>query len=159
MAQYFARRTLSMLMVLFIVSVVTFFIMHAIPGGPFDREKALPAQTIAQLNAKYRLDEPVVMQYYYYITDIIVPRITPARLPRNVQEDYLINITLPGGESALRWMNFGPTYRARGRSVNSVIQSTLPISMQVGVAAMLVAMGIGIPAGVLAALRRNSFLD
>lgn len=159
MFQFLIRRLFSIAIVLFLVSVITFAVMHAIPGGPFDSEKQLPAQTMAQLNAKYRLDEPIVMQYLYYMSDILVPRITAAQLPRNMQEDYLINITLPGGEHALRWVNFGPTYRARGRSVNSVIQATLPISMQLGVASLLVALSIGIPAGIVAALKRNTVYD
>ena len=41
--------------------------MHAVPGGPFDREKALPPQTIANLNAKYHLDEPLWKQYVDYM--------------------------------------------------------------------------------------------
>ncbi len=159
MTQYLIRRFLSMMGVLLIVSIITFFVMRAIPGGPFDREKALPPQTIAQLNAKYRLDEPIVMQYLYYMGDIVVPRITERRLPRSASEDYLINIPIPLTENTLRWMNFGPTYRSRGRSVNSVIEQTLPVSMQLGVAALLVAVSIGIPAGIVAALKRNTFLD
>ena len=159
MAQYLARRVLSMLAVLFVVSVLTFFIMHAIPGGPFDREKPLPQRTIDQLNAKYRLDEPLVMQYLYYIGDIVVPRITERKLPNSATEDYLVNINIPGTDSTLRLMNFGPTYRSRGRSVNSVIEQTLPVSMQLGIASMLVAIAIGIPAGIIAALKRNTFLD
>ncbi len=159
MAQYLFRRILAMISVLFIVSVITFFVMHAIPGGPFDREKPLPQRTVDQLNAKYHLDEPLVVQYLYYMGDIVVPRITPAVQSRSVSEDYLINIPLPGGESALRWMNFGPTYRSRGRSVNSIFQDTLPVSMQLGVAAMLIALAIGIPAGIVAGLKRNTIYD
>ena len=159
MAQYLFRRILSMISVLFIVSIITFIVMHAIPGGPFDREKPLPQRTVDQLNAKYRLDEPLWAQYLYYMGDIIVPRITPTQQSRSVQEDYLVNIALPGGESTLRWMNFGPTYRSRGRSVNSIFQDTLPVSMQLGVAAMLVALAIGIPAGIVAGLKRNTVYD
>ncbi len=159
MAQYLFRRFLSMISVLIIVSVITFIVMHSIPGGPFDREKPLPQRTVDQLNAKYRLDEPLWAQYLYYMSDIVVPRITPSRQSRSVQEDYLINVPLPGGESTLRWMNFGPTYRSRGRSVNSIFQDTLPVSMQLGVAAMLVALAIGIPAGIVAGLKRNTIYD
>lgn len=159
MAQYLFRRILAMITVLFIVSIITFFVMHAIPGGPFDREKPLPQRTVDQLNAKYHLDEPLVVQYLYYMGDIVVPRITPAVQSRSVAEDYLINIPLPGGETALRWMNFGPTYRSRGRSVNSIFQDTLPVSMQLGVAAMLIALAIGIPAGIVAGLKRNTIYD
>lgn len=162
MAKFIVRRFLWMILVLFVVSVITFLLMHAVPGGPFSREKPLPEATIAQLNAKYRLDEPLVMQYLYYMTDILVPRYTTGRQPANAAEDYLVNISLPaflGEEPALRWINFGPSYRARGRSVNDIIRDNLPVSAQLGVAALTLAVAIGMPLGIVAARNRNSWPD
>lgn len=161
MAKFIARRLLWMLGVLFIVSIITFMLMHAIPGGPFSREKPLAPQIIANLNAKYNLEAPLHEQYLSYVGDILVPRVTFERLRPSAVENYLINIPLPflGDEAMLRWMNFGPSYASRSRSVNDIIRDHLPISLQLGLAALLVAMSIGIPLGILAALRRNTWLD
>lgn len=67
MFEFIVRRILWLIPVIFVVSVITFFLMHAVPGGPFDREKALPAATIANLNAKYHLDDPLWKQYVDYM--------------------------------------------------------------------------------------------
>jgi len=60
---YIIRRVLWIIPVLFVVSVITFTLMHAAPGGPWSREKKLPQATIDHLNAKYGLDDPVPVQY------------------------------------------------------------------------------------------------
>jgi oligopeptide transport system permease protein len=62
-AAYIARRILWIIPVLFVVSVITFGLMHAVPGGPWDRDKQLPQATQDRLNAKYGLDQPVYIQY------------------------------------------------------------------------------------------------
>jgi ABC-type dipeptide/oligopeptide/nickel transport system permease component len=162
MAKFIIRRFLWMVLVLFVVSMITFGLMHAVPGGPFSREKPLPAATIAQLNEKYHLDQPLAMQYVYYITDILVPRVTTGKLRPDSAEDYLFNISLPavfGDQAALRWMNFGPSYRARGRSVNDIFRDNLIVSAQLGVAALTLALAIGLPLGIIAARNRNKWPD
>ncbi len=159
MGQYFVRRLLYLVAVLFIVSVITFFIMHQVPGGPFDNEKQLSAATLKNLNAKYHLNDPLYKQYTDYMIDLIVPRITTTEKKASVIDSYLINVSLPFGEhTVLRWMNFGPSYR-QTRSVNDIIREQLPISAQLGIAALLIAMVIGIPLGTVAALRKNTPLD
>ncbi len=63
MITYIGRRFLWIIPVLFTVSVITFFLMHAVPGGPWDREKHLPQGTQDRLNAQYGLDQPLYVQY------------------------------------------------------------------------------------------------
>ena len=63
------------------------------------------------------------------------------------------------GDLWIRWMNFGPSYKARGRTVNDVFRDNLPVSAQLGVMSLLVAMSIGMPLGILAALKQNTVLD
>jgi ABC-type dipeptide/oligopeptide/nickel transport system permease component len=136
--------------------------MHAIPGGPFSREKPLPEATIELLNAKYNLDAPITEQFFDYLGDIVIPRVTYGRIPPSAAEDYLIEISLPafmGDEARLRWINFGPTYGSRSRSVNDIFRDSLPISFQLGIAALAVAMAVGIPLGAMAALKRNTLFD
>jgi oligopeptide transport system permease protein len=60
---YIGRRFLWIIPVLFTVSIITFFLMHAVPGGPWDADKRLPAATQERLNAKYGLDQPIYIQY------------------------------------------------------------------------------------------------
>lgn len=158
MGKFIVRRFLWMLLVLFLVSVVTFALMHSVPGGPFSKEKKVPEQVLAALNAKYNLDEPLLQQYVDYIGAIVIPRITGPDWRRTISEDYLINIDLPG-DTALRWMNFGPSFRERSRTVSGMIAAQLPVSAQLGTAAIMVALVIGIPLGTIAALRRNSMYD
>ena len=67
MSRYIVRRLLYMVVVLLVVSMITFILMHAVPGGPFTKEKALPAETIKILNARYHLDDPLWKQYIDYV--------------------------------------------------------------------------------------------
>lgn len=71
MAAYIVRRVLWLLPVLWFVATITFVLMHKIPGGPFDREKALPPQTLANLNRKYGLDKPGWQQYLLYFDHVV----------------------------------------------------------------------------------------
>ena len=63
MIRYVTRRLLWIIPVLFAVSVITFLLLHAVPGGPWAREKALPDAVEARLNAQYGLDQPLYEQY------------------------------------------------------------------------------------------------
>lgn len=161
MARYIVRRFFWMLLVLFVISVITFILMRSVPGGPFTREKALPAQTIAILEQKYNLDAPLIEQYASYIGDIFVPRITIEKMKPSTATDYLIVVPMPslGKDAALRWVNFGPTYKSRSRSVNDIFRENLPISFEVGVSSIIVSLVIGVPLGIIAALNRNTRYD
>lgn len=161
MLVFIIRRLLWMFLVLFLVSIITFILMHAVPGGPFDREKPLPRQTLELINRKYNLDAPLPEQYVSYIGDITIPRVTIERIPPSNSEDYLLNVPLPflGEDAAFRWMDFGPSYKQRSRSVNDIFRENLPVSFQLGVAALAVSMALGIPLGVVAALKRNTIYD
>ena len=59
MTGYVIRRVLWIVPVLFAVATITFFLMHLVPGGPWDEDRPLPPQTIANLNRKYNLDNPL----------------------------------------------------------------------------------------------------
>ncbi len=70
MTGYIIRRILWIIPLLWAVATVTFFLMHAVPGGPFDREKELPASVLANLEAKYNVDEPLITQYGLFLRDL-----------------------------------------------------------------------------------------
>lgn len=71
MGKYVIRRLLWMVLVLFVVAFITFVLMHLVPGGPWDREKALPPQVIENLNRKYGLDQPFIIQFKNYIFNAV----------------------------------------------------------------------------------------
>ena len=148
-----------MFLSLAIVSLITFAFMRAIPGNPFDTGKGVPERVQQQLEAKYNLDDPIHWQYLHYMGDVIIPQVTENELPQTFENDYLINIYVPVVDQTLRWMNFGPTYRSPGQTVNDIFRQRFPVSFELGIAAMIVAMVIGIPAGVIAALNRNATWD
>ncbi len=129
MLRYIVRRILWMIPVLLFISIVTFALSHAVPGGPFDREKKLPPEVVANLEKYYGLDKPLYQQYLNYIGNIVTK------------------------------FDFGPSMRQRGRTVNEIFAAHLPISAQLGVLALLVALIIGIPLGIVAALKQNTFWD
>ncbi len=158
MGRYIARRLLWLVAVLFMVSVITFGLMHAVPGGPFDREKALPAEIMANLNARYHLDEPLPVQYLRYIYAVMVPRISHLEPGFSQLDDALISIRL-GEKTWLKWMNFGPSYASRTRTVNDIFRDNLPISFQLGLMAIILAICIGLPLGILAGLKQNTAWD
>ncbi|MDQ1300199.1 MAG: oligopeptide transport system permease protein, partial [Chloroflexota bacterium] len=157
MGRFIVRRVTWMFLVLLVVSFVTFFLMHQVPGGPFDSEKALPPDIMANLRARYHLDLPLWQQYTQYVYDVLVPRITSTPPKASVLDSFLIDI--PIGNVYFRWMNFGPSYTSKSRSVNDIFRDQLPVSFQLGVMAVLFAMLLGIPLGILAALKQNTGLD
>jgi oligopeptide transport system permease protein len=71
MAKFIARRLLWMLVVLFAVATITFVLMHLVPGGPWDRAKALAPQVIENLNEKYGLDKPLIVQFGTYLWNAV----------------------------------------------------------------------------------------
>lgn len=157
MGPLIVRRLIYLVAVLFVVSAITFSLMHAVPGGPFDKEKALPAEIKANLEKQYHLDEPLLMQYGRYIYEVAVPHFSTEVTSNDLRSDFLINVDL--GFVWFRWMNFGPSYVSRSRSVNDIFREQLPISMQLGVMALLIAITIGLPLGILSALKQNTFFD
>jgi oligopeptide transport system permease protein len=128
MPKYILIRCLQALPVLLLVVAITFFMVRAAPGGPFDSERAVAPEILQQLNARYNLDDPPLSQL----------------------GQYLLNL-LQG--------DFGPSFKYPGRSVNELIYSGLPVTLELGVYALLFALFIGITTGVLAAIKPESWLD
>jgi len=128
MAGFVVRRILWLLPVLFVVSIITFTLMHAVPGGPWASEKPLNAAVVARLNALYHLNDPVWKQYLDWITGM------------------------------LRF-DFGPSYQYRNRGVNDILGDGWPITVQLGLMTFVVAIGVGIPLGIFAALGHNRWPD
>ena len=71
MAKYVIKRICLAVVTIIIISLITFFAMNAIPGGPFNKEKATSAAALAVLNARYHLDRPVWEQYLLYVSNLL----------------------------------------------------------------------------------------
>lgn len=78
MISYLVRRVLWIVPVLFVVSILTFAMMKAAPGGPWDREKRVSESALAALNAKYGLDDPVYVQYFNWASKMLVLDLGPS---------------------------------------------------------------------------------
>jgi oligopeptide transport system permease protein len=71
MLQFIAKRMVSLVVILFCVVTITFFLIRLMPGGPFDRERKLPKHIEKALLAKYKLDGPLLNQYFGYLGDLL----------------------------------------------------------------------------------------
>ena len=71
MGRYIAKRIMLAILTIFIICAITFFLMHAIPGGPFSSEKALSEATIKALNERYNLDKPLLTQFFLYLKELL----------------------------------------------------------------------------------------
>ena len=69
--RYMIKRVLLAILTVFLICAITFFLMNAIPGGPFNKEKALSQATIDALNARYNLDKPVGTQFLLYMKNLL----------------------------------------------------------------------------------------
>ncbi len=89
------KRLATAIPVLLAVITLTFFMVHSAPGGPFDEEKAVSPEVLIKLNERYNLDEPLMVQYFDYLGNVLQGDFGPSfRYPsRSVTE--LISIGLP----------------------------------------------------------------
>jgi len=155
MIHFIINRILWLIPVVITVAAVTFFLMYRAPGGPWDREKPLPQSTVEQLNRKFSLDKPRWLNTSGVEAQVDDGVRNPLTLGQTLVDTqffhYLTNV-FQG--------DLGPTYASRGsESVQSLIAKKFPVSLKLGVVAVLFAIVIGIPLGVMAALRQNSTVD
>ncbi|MDZ4263113.1 MAG: ABC transporter permease subunit [Pseudomonadota bacterium] len=128
MLVFIIKRLLQAVPVLFVVATVTFFMVRAAPGGPFDKDRSIPPEVMTQLNKRYHLDDPLWKQYVDYMSNV-------------VQGD------------------FGPSFKYASHSVTELIAAGLPPTLELSLYAILFALVVGLPIGILAALKRNTLLD
>jgi oligopeptide transport system permease protein len=128
MWRFIAIRSLQAIPVILTVITLTFFLVRMAPGGPFSSEKAVSPQVQAALEARYRLDQPMLTQYGAYLSDLVRG-------------------------------DLGPTFRYPGRTVDELILDGLPITAELGLYAMLIALVLGVISGVIASLKPNTLQD
>ena len=71
MWSYTFRRILATIPTLLAVVTVCYLLLHATPGGPFDSERKVSAAVLANLQAKYQLDQPLWQQYLHYLNNLL----------------------------------------------------------------------------------------
>jgi oligopeptide transport system permease protein len=130
MIAYIVRRILWFIPVILAITFATFALVRAIPGGPFDTSGM---------------------------------RAVPDYIIGNLEEIYHLDKPLGTQFAMYIWnalqLDFGPSFNYRTRSVNDLLMQGLPISFQLGIMAMGVGLIIGVPAGIIAALRHNTWAD
>jgi len=155
MFRFVARRLLESIPVMFVIVTVTFFMLRLMPGGPFTSERALPPEVLRNLNAHYGFDQPLWKQYVTNLWNVCPKRCRPDRLFRDANGDGRSDWDLKTAFG----IDFGPSTKYANRTVNEVIADALPASLELGGLALAVALAVGLPLGVIAAVRRNSWLD
>ena len=129
MLMYILKRLGLAILTIWVVITVTFFVMHAVPGGPFLSEKAVSEAAQTALEAKYGLDKPLFEQYITYLKDIVTR------------------------------FDFGPSLKLRGRQVVDIIGDGMKTSAKLGLIAAFSSLIVGVVLGAAAALHRNKLIE
>ncbi len=114
---------------LFIIITITFFLMHAVPGGPYDFEgQDLQEEVVVILQEKYHLNDPILKQYLDYLKGVVT-------------------------------FDLGPSFYYSGRSVTEVIAQGFPVTAKLSLLSLLIVFVMSVPMGVTAAMHRNKAAD
>jgi oligopeptide transport system permease protein len=155
MIGFIIRRVFWAIPVLFFVALVSFFLMHQAPGGPFDKNnKQVDPATLKALNTRFGLDKP------QYVNPAAVGALwdsgerNPLAIGRAYLDSQFFNYVFNAVQGDL-----GPSYRQRGKSVQHILLTQWAFSARLALFALVFAVFIGIPLGVLAALKQNTVLD
>jgi oligopeptide transport system permease protein len=117
------------LLTLFVLVTLTFFLVRAMPGSPYTEEKAIPEHVLERMKAYTGLDKPLPVQYARYLKNLIIHQ------------------------------DLGDMIKKDGVKVSEIIRDSFPVSLALGLASMAIALMVGIPAGVIAAVKKNTPID
>lgn len=129
MARIILSRIFQGLLTLFVLVTITFFLVRLMPGSPYTDEKALPAHILEQLKAYVGLDKPLPVQYLTYLKNLLLEQ------------------------------DLGILLKKDGVKVAEIISESFPVSALLGVFSIGIALIVGIPAGIIAAVKKNGPLD
>ena len=129
MLSFIARRLAVAIPTLLFLVILSFVLMYAAPGGPFNSERPLPPEVLANIEAKYGLDQPFWKQIVNYVWGVV---------------------------SAF---DFGPSFQYKSQSVNDVIAQGFPVTLTYGFWSFTLAALVGVSLGIAAALKQNTWLD
>lgn len=129
MRRYVRRRLVGAPFTLVVLLILSFVMMRRAPGGPFDKEKAVDAEVQKVLEAQYGFDQPLPIQFLRYMGKLV-------------------------------WYgDLGPSLKQKGRTVNEIIGHHAGASARLGLAAMVLALLIGLTSGLVSGMRQNSIFD
>jgi oligopeptide transport system permease protein len=126
--KYILKRVLISIFTLLAITLVLFILLQLMPGSPFNDEK-LTVEQHALLNAKYGLDQPIVIQFFRYVGNLL-------------RGDFGVSYNI-----------------SKNTPISQLIQSRLPISIGIGGMAVAMGAAVGLILGIVAALRHNTFWD
>ena len=129
MLSFIFKRLLVAIPTLLILIVLSFLLMHAAPGGPFTQDRAIPPEILANLNAKYGLDQPLWRQMLTYVWGVVAH------------------------------FDFGPSFIYKDRTVNEILGQGFPVTLTYGAYAFVLAVVAGVSLGVMAAIFHNTWAD
>jgi len=129
MLKFTLRRLIAVVPTILILIIVCFYLMRLAPGGPFTAERPLPPAVMKNVLERYGLDEPLHVQLWTYMKNILLH------------------------------FDFGPSFSQKDRTVNDVIAQGFPVTLTYGFWSAIFVMVCGIPLGIVAALKHNSFWD
>jgi oligopeptide transport system permease protein len=147
MFRFISRRLLESIPVMLIIITGTFFMQRFVPGGPFTAEKAVTPEVQRNLEAYYHLSDPLWKQYRDYLWDLAPKRFHPLALAGGLDLKAAFGI------------DFRPSFKYPNRTVNEIIAEKLPVSLELGGWSLAVALVFGLSLGILAAIRRNTWID
>lgn len=133
MVRYVLTRIIGLFGVLLVVSILTFALMHRVPGGPFDalaleKQQMIPDNIKRQLNEKYGLDKSIFEQYVLFV--------------RNAAA-----------------LDFGYSMTYPGRTVVGIFKEQWTYSLQLGLLTFVFSVVVGVGLGIVSAIRPDSIFD
>ncbi|MED4784175.1 ABC transporter permease [Brevibacillus choshinensis] len=130
MAGYIVKRFFASILTMLVLVTITFFLMHAVPGGPFSpaEERKVPKSVMEKMEEKFGLHEPLSVQYVNYLKSIL-------------QGDL------------------GFSFKQSDVTVNELISRGFPVSAKVGLIAIIIALIIGMLLGITSAIKRGKWAD
>lgn len=128
MVMYIFRRLLTAIPTLLVIVTLAFFLIRIAPGGPFNQERGLSPEIRANLERQFGLDDPLWLQYFNYLKNVLVG-------------------------------DFGPSYVSPNFTVAEKFANGLPVSIQLGMSALVLALIVGGILGIIAALNQNKPAD
>ena len=124
MLKLLVSRFFQGLLTLFVLVTLTFFLVRAMPVSPYTEEKAIPEHVLERMKAYTGLDKPLAVQYARYLKNLIIRQ------------------------------DLGDMIKKDGVKVSEIIRDSFPVSLALGLASMAIALMVGIPAGVIAAVKK-----
>lgn len=160
MAGFLARRIRYSLLVLLGVVTVVFFLFNVLPGDParLTIGQRSDLSTLENVRREMNLDKPLLTRYLIYLDDISPIGIHRRDAATQAKYHYISLLPLGSKTLALKWPYLGRSYRTK-REVNTVLTEALPGTIILALAAMALATIFGILLGVLASLKKNTWLD